>query len=48
MKSKSITENKEATVYCYYYASSEKLKEHLKIFLKAYNFAKQLKTLKVS
>ena len=37
---------KEATVYRYYYVSSEKLKQHLKAFLNAYNFAKQLKTLK--
>jgi len=36
---------KEATVYRYYYASSEKLKQHLQAFLNAYNFAKQLKTL---
>ena len=37
---------KEATVYRYYYVSSKKLKQHLKAFLNAYNFAKQLKTLK--
>ena len=37
---------KEATVYRYYYVSSEKLKQHLKAFLNAQNFAKQLKTLK--
>jgi len=36
---------KEATVYRYYYASSEKLKQHLQAFLNAYNFAKQLRTL---
>ena len=37
---------KEATVYLYYYVSSEKLKQHLHTFLNAYNFAKRLKTLK--
>ena len=37
---------KEATVYRYYYVSSEKLKQHLNTFLNAYNFAKRLKTLK--
>ena len=37
---------KEATTYRYYYADTEKLKQHLIAFLNVYNFAKQLKTLK--
>ena len=37
---------KEATVKRYHYGSHEQLKEHLKTFLLAYNFAKRLKTLK--
>ena len=37
---------KEATTYRYYYASCEKLKQHLTAFLNVYNFAKPLKTLK--
>ncbi len=37
---------KEATVKRYYYATHEQLKEHLKAFVTAYNFAKRLKTLK--
>jgi Integrase core domain len=36
---------KEATVKRYYYESHQQLKEHLYNFLKAYNFAKRLKTL---
>ena len=36
---------KEATVYRYYYDTPEQLREHLAIFLLAYNFAKRLKTL---
>jgi transposase InsO family protein len=36
---------KEATVKRYYYETHEQLKEHLKIFLTAYNFARRLKTL---
>ena len=37
---------KEATVKRYHYGSHQQLKEHLKTFLLAYNFAKRLKTLK--
>jgi hypothetical protein len=37
---------KEATVKRYYYSSHDQLREHLKTFIDAYNFAKQLKTLK--
>ena len=37
---------KEATVRRYYYDSHERLRAHLADFLAAYNFAKQLKTLK--
>jgi transposase InsO family protein len=37
---------KEATVKTYYYETHDHLKEHLHAFLMAYNFAKQLKTLK--
>jgi transposase InsO family protein len=37
---------KEATVYRYYYGTLQQLREHLKTFLLAYNFAKRLKTLK--
>jgi transposase InsO family protein len=37
---------KEATVKKYYYESHEQLQEHLQNFVNAYNFAKQLKTLK--
>jgi transposase InsO family protein len=36
---------KEATVKRYYYETHEKLKEHLNLFLSAYNFARRLKTL---
>ncbi len=36
---------KEATVKRYYYQTLDQLKEHLRIFLTAYNFAKRLKTL---
>ena len=36
---------KEATVKRYYYETHEQLKEHLKLFLTAYNFARRLKTL---
>jgi hypothetical protein len=37
---------KEATVKKYHYQSHQHLKEHLQAFLRAYNFAKRLKTLK--
>jgi hypothetical protein len=37
---------KEATVKRYYYQTHQQLKEHLQLFLTAYNFAKRLKTLK--
>lgn len=37
---------KEATVKRYHYSSHEQLREHLKTFVDAYNFAKRLKTLK--
>ena len=37
---------KEATVRRYHYQSHDQLKQHLKNFLDAYNFAKRLKTLK--
>ena len=37
---------KEATVKRYHYSAHEQLKAHLQTFLKAYNFAKRLKTLK--
>ncbi len=37
---------KEATVKRYHYRAHEQLKAHLQAFLKAYNFAKRLKTLK--
>ena len=37
---------KEATVKRYYYETHRQLKEHLKLFLAAYNFARRLKTLK--
>ncbi len=37
---------KEATVKRYYYETHQHLKEHLQLFLMAYNFAKRLKTLK--
>ena len=37
---------KEATVKRYHYSAHEQLKAHLQAFLKAYNFAKRLKTLK--
>jgi len=37
---------KEATVKRYYYQTHQHLKEHLQLFLTAYNFAKRLKTLK--
>ena len=37
---------KEATVKRYYYNSHNQLREHLKTFIDAYNFAKRLKTLK--
>jgi hypothetical protein len=36
---------KEATVKRYYYETHQQLKEHLKFFLAAYNFAKRLKRL---
>jgi len=37
---------KEMTVYRYFYRSHEELRQHLEVFLQAYNFAKRLKTLK--
>lgn len=37
---------KEQTVYCYFYETQAQLLEHLAAFLQAYNFGKQLKTLK--
>jgi transposase InsO family protein len=37
---------KDATVKRYYYNSHDQLREHLKTFVSAYNFAKRLKTLK--
>lgn len=37
---------KDATVRRYHYQSHERLRQHLKTFLDAYNFAKRLKTLK--
>lgn len=37
---------KEATVNCYFYQSHDNLREHLKTFVTAYNFAKKLKTLR--
>jgi transposase InsO family protein len=37
---------KEATVRRYHYDNHEQLREHLKTFLAAYNFAKRLKTLR--
>jgi len=37
---------KEATVKRYYYQTHEQLKEHLQLFLTAYNFVRRLKTLK--
>jgi transposase-like protein len=36
---------KEATVKRYYYETHQQLKDHLKLFLTAYNFARRLKTL---
>ena len=37
---------KEATVRRYFYDSHDRLREHLDLFLRAYNFAKRLKSLK--
>jgi transposase-like protein len=37
---------KEATVKRYYYSFQDQLREHMKTFINAYNFAKRLKTLK--
>ena len=37
---------KEATVRRYHYESHDQLREHLKTFLAAYNFARRLKTLR--
>jgi hypothetical protein len=37
---------KDATVRLHHYESHDRLREHLKAFLDAYNFAKRLKTLK--
>jgi hypothetical protein len=37
---------KDATVKRYYYQSHDHLKQHLHAFLRAYYFAKRLKTLK--
>lgn len=36
---------KDATVRRHHYESHDRLREHLKTFLDAYNFAKRLKTL---
>ena len=36
---------KDATVKRYYYETHQQLKEHLKLFLTAYNFTRRLKTL---
>ncbi len=36
---------KEATVKRYYYETHQQLKDHLKLFLTAYNFFRRLKTL---
>ena len=38
--------SKEATVKRYYYKTGEQLREHLALFLEAYNFGKRLKRLK--
>ena len=37
---------KEKTVYRYFYQSHEELRQHLEMFLQAYNYGKRLKTLK--
>jgi transposase InsO family protein len=37
---------KEATVNRYYYQTHNQLRDHLDAFIKAYNFAKRLKTLR--
>ena len=37
---------KEMTVYRYFYQSHEELRQHLELFLQAYNFGKRLKALK--
>lgn len=37
---------KEQTVYRYFYQTHSELRQHLEMFLQAYNFAKRLKTLK--
>ncbi len=37
---------KDATVKRYHYENHDELREHLKNFMMAYNFAKRLKTLK--
>jgi transposase InsO family protein len=37
---------KEATVKRYYYEMHKQLKDHLRLFLMAYNFARRLKTIK--
>ena len=37
---------KEATVKRYHYGSHDQLREHLRIFVDAYNLARRLKTLK--
>ena len=37
---------KEATVYRFFYDTHQQLREHLKTYLMAYNFARRLKTLK--
>ena len=38
--------SKEATVHHYFYETHQELREHLKTYLVAYNFAKRLKALK--
>ena len=38
--------SKEATVHHYFYETHQELREYLKTYLAAYNFAKRLKALK--
>ena len=37
---------KDATVHCYYYETHEQFKEHLELYILAYNIGRRLKTLK--
>ncbi len=37
---------KEKTVYRYFYQRHEELRQHLELFLQAYNYGKRLKALK--